>query len=596
MGRGGVDFSGRADIVGRMDRQARAARDRAPGTSRLVAMHGVSLLAASFTLATLVAMLFVPATDDEGYQAFMWADALLADPLAIAFVQKAKAVGGLLALPGVLAGWTGYLAWHKVLAGATVLLIGQAARAQGGRGWVAALVLATSPAFVAGAMQGHSNVQGALVAAVAIRLLVSGRRPALAGLALGTLPWVRSEYVVFVVAAVVAEALAGRARAVLAGVLAFPVAYALAGAAYHHDLLWLVHFPPTVAFPEAVCPEYEAIAFETWYLRDLACQATLLLPAWPLLALLSWRSSATRERTWLVTLLVTAFLLLALPFSGFAKFGHTVRYWIVLLPFAALLLDGPSAFAPAAVRNPIAPVALLLAGVAIVVAAQPGMRFAGVLLLSGFPAFHLLAARRGWRHGTAASAVLLAVGVAASLASDPPFTERLATSSSREARQVASWLAGGDRARRAGRILTNISELALSPELRQAGLDGRTRFIAGYGVLNEMHRLLDHANGQYAAAMAAVAPRLNGGAEWPCRLAATGDLTGTLLVLRRDVELRFVLPDAFFDCASDRVAAFGPFEVREGRQRSREGDCAGSDAIRDDEVTRDPCALAPAGG
>lgn len=274
---------------------------------------------------------------DEGLLTYYWAAWVRQDWAPVLFLQKTKPVLAALYAPVSGAGIRATMIAHVVLAATAIPALAATARRLGhALPNLPALAMAVSPLYLFGGSSGLSNVDGAAGVALAFCFLTGARQPWLGGFVAGVLPWVRFE-LGLMTAAVGAWAFfvePNRRRSVLLGLASFPLLYALAGALYHEDLLWLWNFPPAV--PKNLNdPMYgiQNIGLPHWFRPALA-----LTPLAPFVASVRLRDLRQEE------LLVFAFLVAGilgvhlLPMFEIGSFGSAERYSLHLLPAGALLM------------------------------------------------------------------------------------------------------------------------------------------------------------------------------------------------------------------------------------------------------------------
>ena len=204
-------------------------------------------LAAAFAIFGLAAVATDRFLDDEGMLTHLFGAWARADAVPTLFFQKSHPVlAALYALPS-LGGVRATLAAHVLVAAAAIPLLAGVARALGHRAPnLPALILALSPIYLVGAPAGISNVDGVAGGVLFLHLYARAKRPFAAGILLGALVWVRFELAVLVVVFVLYDLFFERRVALLAGAAVFPIVYAIAGALYHRDAIWFVHFPPSL--------------------------------------------------------------------------------------------------------------------------------------------------------------------------------------------------------------------------------------------------------------------------------------------------------------------------------------------------------------
>lgn len=319
--------------------------------SRWSAVWGITAL---FVVAGLALGLGGRALHDEGVLTWHYASILAAEPVAGLFFQKLRPVLALVYAPVALLGFRAFVVFHVLVAAAAIPLSAAIAAKLGQRQIaVPALVLATSPLLLMTAAGGHSNADLVTGLLLGLFLIHVRDRPVAGGAVLGALLLVRSEVapMLAVIAAgelVVAWRAAdnpsreARLAALKTGLVPglamaiVPVVYVLLGVLYHRDLLWALHYPPTLTAP----------ADSTWVEsgdlpRRLVESGEALLalsPAWGLALLLRPRALVVRERWIGLGVAVCVVLLRGLPMIGLFNFDTSPRYLMVALPGLALIL------------------------------------------------------------------------------------------------------------------------------------------------------------------------------------------------------------------------------------------------------------------
>ncbi len=473
--------------------------------------------------------------NDEGLFTTTFARWARLAPLAVLFFQKAKPVVVALYLPAGFFGHRAVLACHVLVASAAIPLTHATARALGARlPVVAALVVAASPLYLLGGAAGISNVDGVVGLSLALWLFAARRAAFGAGIVLGMLPWVRHELALatalFAAHAVVVE----RRPLTLLGALAFPCAYGLAGALYHHDLLWVLHFPGTTVYPMPNNPIWEP--FE--WAKLLHC----LVGVSPLIAF-AFGTRPSRLRALERTLLVFAATLLAittvLPIWRVANFGFLPRYALQVLPAVAILAsraaerwldDGRCSLADAVV--PLLLVAPCLE------AHQPPLSLA----LPVLGAYALALAAAVARRTAASVAVMLALVLAGPLL--PVLTEVPARERAPFLPALTAWLDDHRDLLRGTPLYTNVPLLARHLE-RRPGLDAvDVVFTVTPDQIYDFDHLANAANGQRATLKRLLTVDLNGRGVTPDELTPDRVPDGALFAVRFDERLGLVLPDA----------------------------------------------------
>ena len=215
--------------------------------ARVVALHGAINVAVCVLVYAILATVSVSShrfLHEEGVLAHTFASIAAEDFWPVAFLLGARPPLSVLYAPFASFGLGVFWAAHVGVAAAAIALWGGVARALGHRCalWVG-LVVGASPLLVGAGAAGLSGADAVTGLGLFAWLLVARRRRFAAFFVLGVLPFVRIELATLVVM-VVAWELVHRRFDVMLGVLAFPVMYGLAGAAYHGELLWMLHWPP----------------------------------------------------------------------------------------------------------------------------------------------------------------------------------------------------------------------------------------------------------------------------------------------------------------------------------------------------------------
>jgi len=509
-------------------------------------------IAAAFALVALALAHALPFVDDEGELTWQCALTLSREPVATLFFQKFHPPLALFYAPLAPLGWRAFVTAHVAVAALGVALLGRLGVALGGSAAVAAGTVALSPVYLAAAVSGHSNSDGIALLALALWLRFGDRpRPLAAGAALGAALWVRFEAAPILLGLGALALLRRDLRVPLGGALvALP--YALLGALYHRDPLWVLHFPPDTP---ALLPRAESLrayirpdaSFVVYVLLSLA----LVAPAWPLGLTLRWRSLPAAAREVLGLHGLTAALMFALPVAGLFNFEHHPRYFLVLLPglalAAALAVRAPptASTAARATASTAALMATLLAGGHV-----PGAVLAALPL--GAP-WLLWGPGRSWRAGLAlapVAAVLLAVG-----ARRTPLLDIIQMLPTAELHAVARGLPAASSRPPGAVVYTTSHQLGLY--LPRGLHDPRAvRYIPGDDIPQGLSLLLNPHNGQYARVVGALSGLLYGGAAWACSFAARPLHAGDLVVLEMDGRGEALyLPETWRPVAQERSRA-----------------------------------------
>ena len=273
--------------------------------------------------------------NDEGLLTHYWASWARQDFFPVFFFQKVKPILCVLYLPFSVGGVHATLAAHVVVSSLSIPMIASTARALGHRlPNLPAIVLALSPLYFFGGSAALSNIDGAVGVTLVFYLLGVQRWPLLAGMVAGLLPWVRFELALFALVIALSAVTSERDRSALLGLLIFPVLYAAAGALYHRDPLWLVHFPPSAPLDPGN-PVYRGQLIGLRYFLE---PALALTPAAAAVAALRVGRLGRLERVALIYALAATAAVHVLPIFKIGNFGASPRYSVHVLPVLALLL------------------------------------------------------------------------------------------------------------------------------------------------------------------------------------------------------------------------------------------------------------------
>jgi len=298
------------------------------------------VIAALFTLVGVEAVLTGRYLHDEGILSWYFASLIGHEPIAGLFFQKLRPTLALFYAPIAPLGLQPFLLFHLLVSASGILLIASLARKFGHRTPnVAALVFACSPLLLATAPGGHSNADAVTGLVFAAWLLFVRERPLAAGAMLAATVFIRSEAAPFVLVIAAERLWTARPSGlrVVAGVLLVPTIYGLAGAVYHHDLLWLVHYPPALTRPP---PDAHWLREDPLSSR-LGQSAAVLLTLSPalLLALVMRWPSSSAERAQAIALVLYLAAIRGFPMLGLFNFDGSPRYVACGLPALALLVS-----------------------------------------------------------------------------------------------------------------------------------------------------------------------------------------------------------------------------------------------------------------
>jgi hypothetical protein len=295
----------------------------------------IPLLTAAYVASGIVLVLTDYTLNNEGLLTHYSASWARRDFLPVFFFQKVRPV--LCALYAAISagGPRATLVAHVAVAAMAIPMMAATARSLGHRlPNLPALAVALSPVYFYGGPAGLSNVDGVVGIALVLYLLCARRLPLAAALVAGLLPWIRFELATFsAVMALYLLATEGE-RSTLFGMVVFPFAYIGAGALYHHDALWIVHFPPSAPFDPGN-PIYQGQLIGLRYLLE---PALALTPAVALVA--GFRLGRLRriERALLAYAVLTLVAMNVLPIFRIGNFGDSPRYSLHALPALALLI------------------------------------------------------------------------------------------------------------------------------------------------------------------------------------------------------------------------------------------------------------------
>ncbi|MCA9692055.1 MAG: hypothetical protein KC636_20805, partial [Myxococcales bacterium] len=274
---------------------------------------------------------------DEGLLSWFFAGILADEPIATLFFLKARPPLALLYAPISGLGLDVFLWLHVLVAALAIPLMAAVARALGqGAPNLVALALAAPPMMLAAAPSGVGNTDAITGLALALYLLVARRSPAAAGLVAGALPLVRAEITIYVLALAL-YCLPRARRRFLYALPAVGLALALAGALYHQDVLWFIHYPPTLTSPGQDTPAFGEHGYAQASLGQTAGALLSIAPLLGLLALLPWRALHPLERALLLAGLAFGLAIRGLPFTGLFHFDDSPRYALPLIMMMAPL-------------------------------------------------------------------------------------------------------------------------------------------------------------------------------------------------------------------------------------------------------------------
>ncbi|MEZ4454392.1 MAG: hypothetical protein R3B09_33380 [Nannocystaceae bacterium] len=431
---------------------------------------------------------------DEGLLTWHFAQITQEVPAAAFFWQKSRPLLAALYAPFAGLGQPAFTVLHAAVAALALPLLAGAARGIGQRSPnLPALLVASSALWLCCGPAGVSNSDALTGLCLALYLWLARGRPIAAGLLLGALLFARSEAAVFVGGIGLYAWLRGPRRLALA-IPAIPGLYALAGALYHHDLLWFLHFPPALPAPPPETPHFGAAGYGAG-LGDTLDAFVALTPALPLLLAARPRRMPAIER--LVGALAIAYLLAirGLPAIGLFNFDSSPRYLLLVLPFAALVIgpvidgwrDGRQGDRATTLALVVAlGLGLLsdrLGGSPLPLAAAAGLAGVVALARAGLPRI---------------AALLLALAAAAALPTIEPVTRMTFAARYQGLDDAVAWLAA--RPELAARpVVTNLSVFGALLDHRGAGGERPIYYLLGVDQDHEIRTLTNPAVGQDAA-------------------------------------------------------------------------------------------------
>lgn len=491
----------------------------------------IPLLAVVYVTAGVVLVLTDYTLNDEGLLTYYWANWARQEFVPVFFFQRIRPVLSALYLPASAGGVHGTLIAHVVVAALSLPLIAAVARALGHRlPNLPALAMALSPVYFYGGPAGFSNVDAVVGISLALYLLGVRRRPLLAGLVTGLLPWVRPELVIFSATLALHAIYHRRDRWMLAGIPAFPLLYATAGAFYHHDPLWILHFPPSPPTDPSNPMWKSGFIGARYFLEPLLA----LTPIAPVIVALRPARLQPVERTLLLYLVVMALLMNVLPILQIGNFSTAPRYSMALLPALALLAG--RAFEPwwGGERPTLATLAAMFLFAVWLATRQQDGTAAAVLLI----ATPILIAAVGLRLGTTAAALAVALMGAGPML--PIHRDVGRTVTAQYLDPMVDWLRA-HRDRISGPVLTNSQLLAPFAESRLAWVD--VRFVVPIEMSHDIILLSNPANGQRDRIRRLCETDLYGRTLF-APITPEDVPPDALLALRVDVRLPILLPEA----------------------------------------------------
>ncbi len=513
------------------------------------------LLSAAVVLFALVSAQTDRYLHDEGLLTWYFAQMTAAEPAALIFFQKSRPLLGLLYAPlaALDVGLWGFTVAHSLIAAAALPLLAATARSLRIRAAnLAPALLATSALWLTCGPAGVSNSDAVTGLALVLYLWIVRERPLAAGLLLGALLFARSELALFALGlgAFAFFHAKGNRRLALA-IPIVPVIYLLAGALYHHDLLWIFAFPPALPSPPPETPRFG----EHGYGAGLGDTLLALLSLTPALLLLpAARRNEIHLRLFAALALAYVAAIRGLPALGIFNFDDSPRYLLPTLPFAALALAHlcEQWQEPALGRRLTALLAIWL-GLAFF--AEPVAGPTPLLACAGLLALVALA-RSG--HGRLASLGLVLASATALPALEPITRMRLADNDP-DLPALTTWLQEQPR-RRALPIVTNMP--VLQTWLSRQGIStGPIYYLLGTDQDYEIERLTNAAVGQREALQKGLNTSFYGLPLHPPRTPKDTPAPPRLFILSADDRLDGSLPPELWRGKLDNLATLGRIRI-----------------------------------
>ncbi len=433
---------------------------------------------------------------DEGMLSWFFAGIMAEEPIATLFFLKSRPPLALLYAPVAGLGLDAFLLVHVLTAALAIPLAAAVARALGQRAPnLVALALAASPMLFASGASGVGNSDAITGFMLALYLLEVRRAPTAAGVVAGALPLIRAEMSIFVIALAI-YCLTRERRRFLLALPSAGLLCALAGALYHRDIIWFIHYPPTLMGPGQATPLRGAFGYAQ---ASAAATVGVLLSIAPLLGLLAivpWRRFVTLERVLLLASFVFVLAIRGFPIIGLFHFDDSPRYTLpMILAVVALGRVANVWFEGRDSRGWAAGIfgLLWIAGVALDRSEH------APLLLVAVAAWALIWAAARRPYPKVALALSSALALASAVA--PPLVDATLLASEQHARLhavFAEWVEGNRERVRGSRIITNMH--LLSTWSRRHGLEGSgltIENIVSRDIEEELRKLTNVDNGQY---------------------------------------------------------------------------------------------------
>lgn len=485
---------------------------------------------------------------DEGLLTHYWASWARQDFVPVFFYQKVKPLLAAIYAPFTAAGIRATMAAHVIVASTAIPMIAATARSLGHQiPNLPAIVVAFSPIYLYGGSAGLSNVDGLVGVILVVYLLTAQRRPLLAGIVSGMLPWVRFELGIFSMVVAIFALAAKRDRLIMVGLPVFPLIYGFAGAVYHRDLLWLIHFPPSAPYD----PTNPIWRSENIGLQYFLGPALALCPAAAVIFALRVARLQLVERMVLIFGVAATLTVQLFPIFKIGNFGAAPRYSVHVLPALALLLSrAVEPWWEGARERPSRLLVVFIAAAWMATRESDPTVAAGILI-----AYGLLVAIARYRPGTPAVMVVVALAVAAPILPVRFEVGRAITAAYLD--PMVEWLEAHP-GEAAGPIYSN-SQL-LAPFLENRGwAAGSIYFMTGVDMWKE-GELLNQANGQFERIGRLARSDLYGrGVMAPFAPEDVPD--GALFALRVDRRLPLVLPEAVWGPHLEVLAESPQFRI-----------------------------------
>ena len=456
-----------------------------------------------------------------------------------------------------LIGWHAYLMANTVMAGLTIFFLGKSSNLLGANGIITALVLALSPPFIVSAITGQSNTSAMFMFDLALWLAIKVHRArVLAGLILGFALWTRYEFAFLFAGLAFFIAFAQRDLKAALFTLVWPALYLSAGAAWHKDLLWFLHFPPAVPdlIPGTLDFSVEKMGFDTKTAYSFFAAMAMVTPAW-LLGLIGFFKCGDKQIACLgLGQLLTLLAMVVLPLSGHLfNFEFSDRYLMVLLPGIALgasLIGARSSKYLAAF--------LIAAGVML-----------GIALRQHHPSWLLLALPFGLASVVPlipvakirTTVILIVILVVSGLLLTDQSSFKLPSLNVKRM-ELANKVVAHQKPGAA--IYTNAYLLAYT--LASPNAPSQVNFLAGYDMIYEPFVLTNHVNNQNKRWVNAVENNFYGNILWPCLAGKRPLNAGDLLVLSNDKRAEVIYPIEIWKQNSSMIEHVGGFEIWEVKQ------------------------------